>query len=200
VESGGTQGFLNGARAGSAPATESLLERLRPRIVLWAAARLSPALRSKVDAEDVAQEILLAIHRDLSSFRGGGERAFYKWVFSIGENRIRDLVDHHAALKRRLPEEARQSTQTSPSGGAARVETCRLVKEAIAALPEDYRRVVQLVRIEERPYEEVAAVLDRSVNAVRILYCRALKALRLALPDTPEMPPRPPPPRDMEGR
>jgi RNA polymerase sigma-70 factor (ECF subfamily) len=180
---GETEGFLNGARAGSSQAAQALLERLRPRLVLWAATRLSPALRAQVDPEDVAQEILLAVHRDLPGFRGDA-RAFQAWVFAVGENRIRDLVDHHGALKRRA-EPRSAASQTSPSSGAARVEAWVLVKQALAALPEDYRRVVQLVRLEERPYEEVAQVLGRSVNAVRILYCRALKALRSLLAESP---------------
>jgi DNA-directed RNA polymerase specialized sigma24 family protein len=38
--------------------------------------------------------------------------------------------------------------------------------------------VLQLLRLEERELPEVAAIMERSENAVRILYCRALKALR----------------------
>ena len=36
----------------------ALLERLRPRLVLWASARMSPGLRAKLEPEDAAQEIL----------------------------------------------------------------------------------------------------------------------------------------------
>src|SRR5262249_56646833 len=55
-----TEGCLASALAGSAESRGELLERLRPRLVLWASARLSSALRSKVEPEDVAQGILLA--------------------------------------------------------------------------------------------------------------------------------------------
>jgi RNA polymerase sigma-70 factor (ECF subfamily) len=182
VATGETFGLLEEALSGSETARAALLERLRPRIVLWAATRLSPALRAHLDPEDVAQEILLAVHRDLGAFRGGDARAFYGWLFTVGENRIRDLADRYGAQKRRTPDPVPRS-DTSPSGRASRTEACERVKRALLTLSEDHQRVVQLVRLEERPYDEAALVLGRSVNAVRILYCRALKALRGALGD-----------------
>ena len=36
-------------------ARDRLLERLRPRLVLWASAQLSPKLRGKLEPDDIAQ-------------------------------------------------------------------------------------------------------------------------------------------------
>ena len=177
-----TMRALARAREGDDTSRELLLQRLRPRLVLWCASRMSSDLRARVEPEDVVQETLLAVHRDLDRFDGAAGRAFYAWLFRIAENRIRDAVDHFAAEKRR-PVEKRPPTWTTASQAAVRVETEGRVREAIERLPEDYREVVRLRRFEERDVKDVAERMDRSANAIRVLYCRALKALAAEIPD-----------------
>ena len=63
-----------------------------------------------------------------------------------------------------------RSRHRSPSQHAARQEQLARVGAAIERLPDDYRRVIQLVRLE-----------DRSANAIRILYYRAIRKLRSEL-------------------
>ena len=176
-----TQLLVERAVAGDDAAVGELLEHLRPRIVLWCARRMSPKLRSKVEPEDAAQEVLLALHKALPSFNAaGGRRAFLGWVFTIANNRIRDLVDHHGALKRKtvIP---RSFHQTSPSMAAGRVELIQRLREALDELTDDHREVIHLRRIEERDVEEVAQILGRSKSATHSLYWRAMDALRGAM-------------------
>ena len=161
-------------------ATCDLLEYLRPRLVLWATSRLSPGLRAKLEPDDVAQETLLAVHRSLEQFEGTDHRAFLGWVFKIAENRIRDLADHFGA-KKRQPIQPLTFSQTSPSTVAVRSEQVQIVARALEQIPEPYSEVIRLRRFEMRTVPEIAELLDKSENAVRILYCRALKALRVAL-------------------
>jgi len=165
------------AREGDAAAREALLERLRPRIVLWASARLGPELRVEADPEDIAQEVLVAVHKRLDEFRGDDRRAFLGWIFTVAENRIRDLADRAGAQKRQRAELPRRE-QTSPSQAAARAELARSLAEAVARLDEPHREVIRMRRFEEMEVSEIARRLDRSENAVRILYCRAIAALR----------------------
>ena len=177
---GETQRTLRDALQGGEAAREDLLERLRPRIVLWVSTRLSPELRARVDPEDIAQEVLLGLHKGLDEFEDKGEGAFFGWMFRMAENRIRDVVDYHGAKKRQPAARAEQS-QTSPSTAAARSEAFAQVQQVLSGLQEDYRRVIQLRRLEELEVPEVARLMERSENAVRVLYCRALQALRQAM-------------------
>ena len=172
-----TYQLLELAVGGNSKAHGDLLERLRPRVVMWCAARMSPALRARVEPDDVAQEVLIGVHRHLPSFDGRGEKAFFGWLFRVAENRIRDLVDYHGALKRQAAPPVSFS-QTSPSMMAARTEAAQRIQEALAELPEDYRTVIQLRRIEERPLAEVAELMERTVDASRVMYWRAVKALK----------------------
>jgi RNA polymerase sigma-70 factor (ECF subfamily) len=175
-----TTRLLVRARDGDAEAREALLERLRPRIVLWASARLGARLSAEVEAEDVAQDVLLAMHKRLDDFKGHDRRAFLGWVFTVAENRIRDLADRAGAAKRQRAELPRRE-QTTPSQAAAREELARRLAEAVARLDEPHRQVIQMRRFEEMEVPEIARRLDRSENAVRILYCRAIAALREAM-------------------
>lgn len=154
-----------------------LLERLRARLLLWAAGQLRGELGDKVEADDVAQDVLLAVHRSFDGFQGKTPGEFLSWVFRIAENRLKDIAAHHGALKRKLPE-PRSFTQTTPSERVSRAEQLGRVAGAIERLSEDYRRVIQLVRFEERSAEDAGKVMERSANAVRILYFRAIRALR----------------------
>jgi RNA polymerase sigma-70 factor (ECF subfamily) len=175
-----TRKLVVGALDGDAQARGALFDRLRPRLVLWVTTRLSSQLRAKVEPEDVVQEILLAVHGSLDRFDGGDDRAFLRWLFTVAENRIRDLADHFGAAKRReQPLDPRE--QTTPSQHAARSETARRVQAALERLAEPHRQVIQLRRFEEREVPEIARIMDRSENAVRILYCRALQALKAEL-------------------
>ncbi len=143
-----------------------------------------PALRANLEPEDAAQEILLAIHKDFHSYQGPPDRSFFKWVFVVADHKLKDLVDFHGAKKRQRVEPAAGS-QISPSQAAVRGESIVRLREAIARLPDDYRTVVALYKLESREIEDVAQIMDRSENAVRVLYCRALKELRSILEAAP---------------
>jgi RNA polymerase sigma-70 factor (ECF subfamily) len=172
-----THDLLREALAGGEGALDRLLERLRPRLVIWVSGRLSSGLRRQVEPEDVAQDALLAVSTGFAAFHGDEPQAFFRWFFTVAENRIRDLADHHGALKRRLPE-PRSFSQTSPSTAASRSEQVARVMRALEALPEEYREVIVLVKVEERPVSEVAALLNLTENAVRVRCCRAFKRLQ----------------------
>lgn len=167
-------------RSGDASAREKLLQRLRPRLVLWAATRMSAELRARLDPEDVAQEVLLAVHKDIDRFDGEADRRFFAWLFTVAENRVRDLAGHFAAAKRR-DVEPETVAEPGPDVVVMRKEETARVRDALSKLSPDHRRVIQHIRLEERDVADVARLLGRTDNAVPILYCRALKELRAAL-------------------
>ena len=179
-----TQRILHTALEGGEEEVGTLLERLRPRLVLWCASRMSNTLRANCDPEDAAQDILLAIHKDFRTFHGQGDRAFFGWLFTVAENKLRDLADYYGAKKRQRVDPVSFS-QTSPSQAAARVEMVSRLEEAIASLPEDHRLVIQLYKLEGRETQEIAQVMGRTENAIRLLVFRSLKELRKALDGKP---------------
>lgn len=178
-----TRRLLHEARAGDSGALNELLGRLRPRLLAWVAARMGARLRSRVEPEDVVQEILLSAHAALPAYEDRGRRQFYAWLFTIAEHCITAQSDRFSAQKR----DPRRETEvhsgiaapfTSPSLGAARRDEWAMVLEEVGELPERYREVFRLRRIEYRGNDEVAQILGVTPNHASVLYVRAVKALR----------------------
>jgi RNA polymerase sigma-70 factor (ECF subfamily) len=168
-----------------------LFRRVRGRLEMWIALRMGPLLRSRLTVDDVLQETFLQAHRSLESFRDEGEGSFRRWIFSVAENRLKDLHKFHGAQKRTPVREAPSFDEderrrwaaisadgTSPSSGAHRADVTRRMTEAIERLPEELREVLVLRSIEERTFREVAERLERPTTSVKGLYSRALRELR----------------------
>lgn len=166
--------------AGDEHARERLLERLRPQIVLWCSTQMSARLKASYEPEDMAQEILVRVHKGLDHFRGGGRSEFFGWLYTLGRNCIRDHADYLDADKRR-PRPPSSFTQTSPSTAARRREDVGRLMQALDTLAPEDRELITLIKLEELSTEQVARTQDRSLNAVRIHLCRALKRLKEAL-------------------
>lgn len=69
------------------------------------------------------------------------------------------------------------STASSPSAAAARREQAVLLADALEKLPPDYREVFLLRNLERIPFETIAARMDRTPGAVRMLWTRAIRKL-----------------------
>jgi RNA polymerase sigma-70 factor (ECF subfamily) len=174
---GDTQEILERAVAGDRESLSELLEIVRPRLVMWAAAQMGPKLKARYEPEDVAQVILSSVFQGWGGFQAKSPAAFWGWVRKIADHDLKDLVDYEGALKRQLPPPL-SFTQTSPSTAATRREDVLVMMEALDGLEPQHREVIVLRDIEQRSVAEVAEILAKSPNAVRIAYCRALKALR----------------------
>jgi RNA polymerase sigma-70 factor (ECF subfamily) len=175
-----TAQWANRALAGDAHARDELLGRVRPRLVLWASARMSAELRAAYDPDDVAQEVLLAVHRDFDRLAPRASAEFLPWLFGVAENRVRDLVDRLHAAKRN-GEAPPRAKAPSPSSLAGLREDAERLRTAIGMLPDDYREVLRLRRFEGLSAADVGRAMGRSEGAVRVLYLRAVAKLREAM-------------------
>ncbi len=140
-------------------------------------------------AEDVTQDVFLAIQRSISSY--DPERRLSPWVFTIATNQVRD---HWRARQRvdpleraRLDEEDARpdppAREAGPLPTLERAELARTLAAAIEALPESLRTTLVL-RQEGLSFEEIARLVERNETAVRKRYSRALEELRERLART----------------
>jgi DNA-directed RNA polymerase specialized sigma24 family protein len=67
---------------------EEIFRVIEPKLSLYVFCRVRPS-----SAEDVLQEVLIAITRSLKNFAGTTDQAFLKWCFSIAGNKTKDQYD-----------------------------------------------------------------------------------------------------------
>ena len=192
------ESLLYAARAGATESLGRLLQLYINYLKLLATTQLDDKLRARVSPSDVVQETLLEAHRDFPQFRGRSEPELQAWLRRILIHNLGRLVERHVlAEKRNVRREVslervhrsleRSSIQlrhqiadrgNSPSSAAQHSEHTRLLADHLAELPDDYRRVIMLRNLEGLPFKEVAESMGRSAGAVRMLWLRAIDALR----------------------
>jgi RNA polymerase sigma-70 factor (ECF subfamily) len=164
------------ARVGDRAAYDRLFNLHTDRALLFIRARLGPALRGRVEAQDVLQDAYLAAHTAFSQFEYTDEGSFLRWLCRIIDNRIRDLGDYFTAAKRQAVELPR-SDPTGPISALDRVEHRQKVAAALDHLDDDHRQVLLFRYFEGLSAEETGARMNRTAGAVRKLTARALVEL-----------------------
>jgi len=146
---------------------------------------------SKSDAEDVAQEVFIAVFKTIDSFRE--ESKFSTWLYRVSvnhcKNRIKYLARRHDRDRDELDENSAGANGVS-IGAPARVAADRaleglqmeeLLREAINSLDEEHRIVVVLRDVEDLPIEEICEITGLPDGTVKSRLHRARLALRKKL-------------------
>jgi RNA polymerase sigma-70 factor (ECF subfamily) len=178
------------AREGEA--SDPHLEAFRNYLELLARVRLYPSLRGKLDPADLVQQTLLRAVEARDRFRGDAARRAV-WLRTILARVMIDAVrkygrpgggERERSLEAALEHSSARleaflaADQTSPSGRAERNERLIRLADALARLPEDQRRAVELRHLQGLSLVETAMRMERSVDAVVGLIHRGLRALR----------------------
>lgn len=138
------------------------------------------ALRSREEAEEVAQETFIAAFQKLAAFRG--ESSFKTWLLTIAWNRAMDrrrtigewfkrFVSHD---EDRVPDPP--SRQPSHEQALIAAEGRREVRRLLRALPAKYRDPLMLSVTGEHTFEEIATLLKIPVGTAK---WRAMEGRRL---------------------
>jgi RNA polymerase sigma-70 factor (ECF subfamily) len=187
------------AAAGDAVALKVLLVDSHEPLRAQLARRIPAQLQSAIAVDDIVQEAHIEVFRRIRSFKPEGPGSFDRWLVTIALSRLRNALQRQRTLKRGggwqpLTRRAHQWDESTlalldtlagpgrtPSRDAARQETIVAVHNALAALPEQYRQALWLVRIEGRSVAEAAADMRRTERAVHGLCRRGLVLLRAQL-------------------
>jgi len=127
-------------------------------------------------AEDVTQEVFLAVMRDAARYESG--RATVKsWLCGIARNHARRRLERDGRVEPLVEdgehELAAAAVQTDPLGEIANGQRLDALRRAILSLPLRYREVVVLCDLEEISYADAATALDCAVGTVRSRLHRA---------------------------
>ncbi len=135
-------------------------------------------LRNRGEAEEIAQEVFLRVHRTVEDFRG--EAKLSTWLYAITS---RLCLNRLASGERRVSREGEESLErlradADPAAHVERVELEAALQRAITELPEERRIMVVLRDFEGLSYEEIATALDLPLGTVRSRLHRARTDLK----------------------
>jgi RNA polymerase sigma-70 factor (ECF subfamily) len=130
-------------------------------------------------AEDATHDVFLKAFRKLGQFRGDASKR--TWLYRIAINHCQNLNrSWHSRHVFSNAEDSVLENAAAKSDSPLRVlETKELgqrIQKALDQLPDEYRLLLLLVADEELSYDEIAALLDQSADAVRGRLHRARKA------------------------
>jgi RNA polymerase sigma-70 factor (ECF subfamily) len=169
------RGLVARAKQGDKNAVSALYEGYAQAIFRY----ISYRVESDMVAEDLTAEVFLRMVQGLPRYQDIGA-PFGAWLYSIAATQI---ADYHRS-KRRVAEplsDNQASDDTDPFGKTAKAQEQAQLRVALKSLPEDYQTLLILRFMQGLPHTEVAAILDKSEAAIRVMQHRALKALAKAL-------------------
>ncbi|MDX6744425.1 sigma-70 family RNA polymerase sigma factor [Actinocorallia sp. A-T 12471] len=159
-------------------ATEVLIGQVRPMVVRYCRARLGRVSGQYHAADDVAQEVCIAVLSALPRYRDMG-RPFASFVFGIAAHKIADAL--RAAIRTAVPTEDLPDgpdERPGPEETVVRYLEAAQAREMLGRLPAQQRELVLLRVVRGLSAEETGTVLGMSAGAVRVAQHRALARLR----------------------
>lgn len=173
------QHLVEAATAGEKAAIESLLVQLRPLIVRYCRSRIGRSVSTFASADDVAQEVCMAVLTALPSFRSNGG-SFLGFVYGIATHKIMDFHRKYSRDKSvpvaELPEVSLVSG--GPEHQILRTELGEQLGRLLAELSPTQREVLTLRLVMGLSVSETAEMISVSPGAVRVCQHRALAKLR----------------------
>jgi RNA polymerase sigma-70 factor (ECF subfamily) len=187
--------LLAASRQGSSEALGKLLEEYRPYLLLIANEEVDSGLRGKAGASDLVQESFLEAQRDFDGFRGTRREELLAWLRQIllhnvsdFQRRFRDADARRVTREQNLDGAAGSvagqdlvSPGESPSTVAMAHEQSLALARALERLSEDYRRALVLRHQDKCSFAEIGQALNRSEEAARKIWFRAVEQLRQEL-------------------
>lgn len=180
------------ARRGDGESLAQLLDGLRGFVQAIAQGELDPLLWAKFGPSDIVQDTFVRAHQAADQFRGVSEAELQAWLGQIARRRCWDLRQEHVAaakrdVRREIPWDecgaaagrlaSHPKCDKTPSVQASHCEETERLMRALAALPPDMQEVVVLRNWEGLRFEQVGQRLNRSADAARRLFARAVDRL-----------------------
>ncbi len=166
------EALIRRAQEGDAEAMAEIYQLYAPVVFRYFFFRVS----DQATAEDLAGEVFLDLVKALPRYVARGI-PFTAWLFRIAHAR---LVDHHRRTAYRQTEELSEALvdhASDPEGEVVDRAGTRRLEDAIMALTDEQRTVIQLRFLDRFSLEETAEAMGKTTGAIKALQHRALREL-----------------------
>ena len=175
------QDLIQGILLGYEECFEALHERYRGRIYGFALKRLA----DPAEAEDVAQEVFLQVHRSLASYQG--RSTLLTWMFGIAHNQVCRRFRRKTPSMVSIDDSEAVELRSGQCPPDRQVEASRVLRTCIDIaeneLSEAQRTVFFLKYAENRSTRSIAEHLGKSTQAVKISLFRSRRTLNKHTPN-----------------
>ena len=189
TESGSFPHLVARARAGDQQATGRLVENYREYLLFLANQDVEPSLKVKFAPSDAVQESMIRAQTHFDQFAGQTEAEFKGWLRTILSRDIQRVRRAFSTDKRNKAQEinlhehsgvarALQDNHLTPRSDAEEQELRQTLIQAIARLSPHQRQVIELRNYEQLPFNRIGERMDRSEDAARKLWARAVETLK----------------------
>lgn len=181
-------------REGNGAAFEELVLRYQNRLLTV----LEHLVGNREQAEDLTQDVFVRVYKARLRYEPGAK--FSTWLFTIANNVASNALRSRSRRREvgvpesgngsdssplRLDQLAKAASGFMPTRALDKAEQAEMVRHAVAALNERQRMALLLAKFEGMSYQDIAATMDLSVQAVKSLLSRARVNLKEIL--TPYM-------------
>lgn len=191
--------LLLAAQAGSNSSLGQLLQGYRDYLNLLADEELGSAIKVKASVSDLVQDSFLEAKRDFGQFAGQSPEEFQAWLRRLLLNNVANVIrSYQGTEKRDISREAPASrcdlNATRSLAGEGKTASSIVMKNelldalqlAIRKLPGHYQDVIQWRNYDRASFEDIGTRLERSAEAARKLWVRAVEQLQQELDATHE--------------
>jgi RNA polymerase sigma-70 factor (ECF subfamily) len=187
--------LLAAAKSGDSVAVEELFSRLYPHLLLCAREELDSDLRPHVRESDLVQQSCMEAHRDFGRLQTNTVDGLFNWLTAILRANAADLRRRFDARKRHGTEPEFSLDDSGSSQATSAKETLfdetaaddqtgstqtadTELDRALSRLPEEYQHVILLRHRDKLSFAEIGARTDRTPDAARMFWKRAIKRLQ----------------------
>lgn len=145
----------------------------------------------KSEAEDLTQEVFMKVNKGLEGFEG--KSSLSTWIYRLATNAALDKL-HSRPFRENKQKKSldniddefeaegkdvyTQEKELSAEREAIRTEMNECIREFVDKLPENYRTIIILSELKDLKNQEIAEILDISLDAVKIRLHRARVRLK----------------------
>ena len=164
------------AQAGDKAAYNQLLKEIAPFIRNF----VLGSLANDDWADDIMQEVLISVHKSLKTY--SPDRPFKPWLMAIINFRRTDyLRKHYKARDNKKTSLDDYDFQNSHVTNPAHAGEYKDIEAALETLPDNHRKVFEMIKIQGYTAKEVANEMGMSVSAVKVSAHRTMNKLKKIL-------------------